>query len=133
MVLAVGQPRWKNNLAPPFSTPALIYELDSILERLDLNELFANAQPLEVELGSGDGTFLVRYAAAHPEHNFIGIERLLGRLRKIEKKGRQAGLNNLRAVRIESAYFLKYPDGKVLQKQIRTQARRDYGLMGSTY
>ena len=24
-------------------------------------------------------------------------------------------------------------DGKVLQKQIRTQARRDYGLMGSTY
>jgi hypothetical protein len=24
-------------------------------------------------------------------------------------------------------------DGKVLQKQIRTQARRDWGLMGSTY
>jgi len=24
-------------------------------------------------------------------------------------------------------------DGKMLQKQIRTQARRDYGLMGSTY
>jgi Ca-activated chloride channel family protein len=24
-------------------------------------------------------------------------------------------------------------DGKVLQKQIRTQARRDFGLMGSTY
>ena len=24
-------------------------------------------------------------------------------------------------------------DGKILQKQIRTQARRDYGLMGSTY
>lgn len=86
----------------------MVYPLRSILERIDLSQLFSQTQPLEIELGSGDGSFLVQYASTHPERNFIGIERLLGRLRKIDKKGRQAGLKNLRAVRIESAYFLQY-------------------------
>jgi tRNA (guanine-N7-)-methyltransferase len=88
--------------------PDLIYPLPSILERLDLAKLFSNSQPLEVELGSGDGSFLVGYAQRHPDHNFIGVERLLGRIRKTERKGRRAGLINVRLVRIESAYFLGY-------------------------
>ena len=86
----------------------MIYPLTSILERIDLAKLFFKPQPLEVELGSGDGSFLAEYAARHPERNFIGVERLLGRLRKLDRKGRRAGLANLRAVRIESAYFLEY-------------------------
>jgi tRNA (guanine-N7-)-methyltransferase len=88
--------------------PNLIYELPSILERIDLAELFAIAQPLEVELGSGDGSFLLNLAALRAERNFLGVERLLGRLRKLDRKGRRAGLTNLRGVRIESAYFLEY-------------------------
>jgi tRNA (guanine-N7-)-methyltransferase len=87
---------------------SLIYDLPSILERLDLSKLFRVHQPLEVELGSGDGTFLVDLAKRHPEHNFIGIERLLGRIRKMERKARRAELANLRGVRIESSYFLEY-------------------------
>jgi tRNA (guanine-N7-)-methyltransferase len=65
-------------------------------------------QPLEVELGSGDGSFLAEYARLHPAHNFIGVERLLGRIRKLDRKGRRAGLLNLRGVRIECSYFLEY-------------------------
>jgi len=61
-----------------------------------------------VELGSGDGSFLARYAARHPERNFIGVERLLGRIRKLARKAQKAGLSNLRGVRIESSYFLEY-------------------------
>jgi len=87
---------------------SLIYDLPSILERLDLSQLFPVEQPLEVELGSGDGTFLVNLAKRHPEHNFIGIERLLGRLRKLGRKARRAELTNLRGIRIESSYFLEY-------------------------
>ena len=37
---------------------SLIYTLPSIVERLDLAALFPADQPLEVELGSGDGSFL---------------------------------------------------------------------------
>ncbi len=90
------------------ASASLIYDLPSILERIDLAELFSRRQPLEVELGCGDGSFLVNYAKRHPERNFIGVERLLGRLRKLDRKGRRAGLTNLRGVRIESAYFLEY-------------------------
>ena len=88
--------------------PSIIVPLTSIVERLELPRLFTKHQPMEVELGSGDGNFLIAWAQMHPETNFIGVERLLGRLRKIEKKGRRAGLVNLRAVRIEASYFMKY-------------------------
>jgi tRNA (guanine-N7-)-methyltransferase len=87
---------------------SLIYDLPSILERLDLSKIFTVQQPLEVELGSGDGTFLVDLARLHPGRNFIGIERLLGRIRKMERKARRAQLTNLRGIRIESSYFLEY-------------------------
>jgi tRNA (guanine-N7-)-methyltransferase len=82
--------------------------LPSILERLDLASLFPCNQPLEVELGCGDGSWLVNYAQIHRDRNFIGVERLLGRIRKVERKARRLGLLNVRAVRIESAYFLEY-------------------------
>jgi tRNA (guanine-N7-)-methyltransferase len=83
-------------------------DLESIVERLALEKLFANSQPLEIELGCGDASFLVNYAQKNPQSNFIGVERLLGRIQKLDKKGRRAELNNLRGVRIESAYFLQY-------------------------
>ena len=87
---------------------SLVYNLPSVLERLPLGELFSREQPLEVELGCGDASFLAAYAQQHRERNFIGVERLLGRIRKLDRKGRRAGLTNLCGVRIESAYFLQY-------------------------
>ena len=86
----------------------LIVQLRSIVEPLKLPELFPCPQPLEVELGCGDASFLVEYARRNPAKNFIGVERLLGRLQKLDRKGRRARLKNLRGVRIESAYFLQY-------------------------
>lgn len=90
------------------ASPSLLVTLRSIVERINPAQLFPQAQPLEVELGSGDGSFLAAYATLHPERNFIGVERLLGRVRKTDRKGRRAGLANLRVVRIESTYFLEY-------------------------
>jgi tRNA (guanine-N7-)-methyltransferase len=94
--------------APTPPPAGLIYELPGILARLDMAALFPRTQPCEVELGSGDGSFLVNYAAGHPAVNCLGVERLLGRLRKIDRKGRRAGLANMRCVRIEAGYLLEY-------------------------
>lgn len=90
------------------TAPTAIHTLGSIISRLDERILFAQQQPLEVEIGAGDGSFLAHYAASTPHHNFIGIERLLGRLRKIDRKGLRAGLQNLVLLRIEAAYFMEY-------------------------
>jgi tRNA (guanine-N7-)-methyltransferase len=87
---------------------SLLVQLETILEPLRPGELFPKPQPLEVELGCGDASFLAEYARRNPQTNFIGVERLLGRLQKLDKKGRRIGLQNTRGVRIESAYFLEY-------------------------
>jgi tRNA (guanine-N7-)-methyltransferase len=80
----------------------------SYVERLNLHELFAERQLVEVELGAGDGSFLIQWAAQNPQTNFLGLERLLGRLKKIEKKSRRLGLSNVRALRLEATYFVDY-------------------------
>jgi len=90
------------------SNPSLLYELPSILERIDVAKLFPTAQPLQVELGCGDASFLAEYARQNPAINFIGVERLLGRVKKVDRKGRRLGLTNLCGIRIESAYFLEF-------------------------
>jgi tRNA (guanine-N7-)-methyltransferase len=87
---------------------SLLVQLKTILEPLQPAALFPQNQPLEIELGCGDASFLAEYARRNPETNFIGVERLLGRLQKLDKKGRRIGLQNTRGVRIESAYFLEY-------------------------
>ena len=92
----------------PAATRPLLVELASIVDPLEVAGLFPQTQPLEVELGCGDASFLLEYARRNPQTNFIGVERLLGRLQKLDRKGRRLGLQNLRGVRIESAYFLQY-------------------------
>jgi tRNA (guanine-N7-)-methyltransferase len=85
-----------------------MHSLDSILDPLEPAVLFSRTQPLEVELGSGDGSFAVEYARRHPDRNLLAVERLLGRLRKIDRKGLRAGLDNLRLVRIEASYLVAH-------------------------
>lgn len=79
-----------------------------ILHRFDWPRVFGRSAPVELELGAGDGSFLVRHAALHPEHDILGVERLLGRLRKIDRKSRRLGLTNVRALRLEAAYVLEW-------------------------
>ena len=88
---------------------------EKILEKLDWAEVFGNRHPLEIELGAGDGGFLLDYAAERPSRNFVATERLLGRARKIAKRISRRGLVNVRILRLESAYFLKWmcPEGSV--------------------
>jgi tRNA (guanine-N7-)-methyltransferase len=80
----------------------------NIMERLDFAALFSKSQPVELELGAGDGGFIIQYASLHPERNFVAVERLLGRLRKIDRKGRRADLTNLLGIRLEAGYLLKW-------------------------
>jgi len=68
-------------------------------------EIFPDfSRPLEIDLGSGDGTFLVEMARQHPERDFLGVERLGGRVLKTAKKIKRAGLQNARVLQLESAY-----------------------------
>ncbi len=85
-----------------------IYQPPSWFERLDLQKMFGRSAPLEVELGSGDGSFLIEWARRHPERDFIGVERLLGRIRKLDRKSQRTGLTNVLGLRIEASYCVEF-------------------------
>src|ERR1700677_1413611 len=95
------------------SSPSIL--IDDICARLDWRELFGNDHPIELDLGAGDGGFALAYAQQHPEINLLAVERLLGRVRKIEKRTTRANLTNLRALRLEFGYTVKYllPPGSI--------------------
>ena len=42
--------------------------------RIDWSQLFGNANPVEIEVGTGKGLFLLHAATARPVTNFLGIE-----------------------------------------------------------
>src|SRR4051812_15655596 len=76
-------------------------------ELLDLPAIFGRQALLEVDLGSGDGSFLAGIAAENPKTNFLGVERLLGRVRTACRKIERAGLTNARVLRIEISYAVE--------------------------
>jgi tRNA (guanine-N7-)-methyltransferase len=84
-----------------------------VTNRLDLEEIFGRNAPLHVDLGCGEGSFLCAMAQRLPDKNFLGIERLAGRVRSAA--GKTANLNNVRVLQMESAYAVRYllPVGSV--------------------
>ena len=92
----------------PVDESTLIHRPKSIVEVLPLDSLFPREQPIHVEIGAGDGSFFAAFAQANPNINFIALERLLGRLRKIDRKCRRAGLQNALLLRLEADYFVRY-------------------------
>lgn len=61
-------------------------------------ELFGSDRPLMVEYCSGNGAWIVEKALAHPEYNWIAVEKKFVRVRKIWSKIKNHGLDNLIAV-----------------------------------
>ena len=76
--------------------------------RLGRAEVCRDGRPLEVDLGCGDGSFLMEMAGRYPERDFLGVERLLGRVRKVCKKITRRGLENARVLRLESRYVVEW-------------------------
>lgn len=76
--------------------------------KLESAEIRTGDRPLEVDLGCGDGAFLLGMAREFPERDFLGVERLLGRVRKVCKKITRAGLANARVLRLESRYTVEW-------------------------
>ena len=78
------------------------------VRRAELSEIFARPAPLEIDFGCGDGSFLLAMAARFPGRNFLGTERMLGRVEKVSRAIARNGLANCRIIRLESNYVAKW-------------------------
>ena len=65
-------------------------------------EIFGNSNPLRIEIGMGKGKFITALAAAHPEINYIGIEKYSSTLLRGVQKLEAAPLSNIRFLRMDA-------------------------------
>ena len=74
---------------------------------LDLAVVFGNRRPVEIEIGSGKGTFLLARAAARPELNLLGVEYARAYCHYAADRVRRTGLPNVRLLRAEAGHFFR--------------------------
>jgi tRNA (guanine-N7-)-methyltransferase len=91
---------------PPLASAAEIVP-ESYFAPLDLETIYGRKGPIEVDLGCGDGSFLVEIAGANPARDFLGIERLPGRVRSAHRKITARGLTNARVLLVETSYAVR--------------------------
>ena len=80
---------------------------DALPKPIVWRELFGNDHPVELEIGTGKGTFLKEQAKARPETNFFGIEWANWYWRYASDRLRRHGCLNARTVRAEALFFLR--------------------------
>lgn len=78
-------------------------------KKLKKEEIFPDPKrSLEIDLGCGDGSFLIDLAKNFPSRDFLGVERLLGRVRRVCRCSLKEDLQNLKVLRLESSYTLEW-------------------------
>jgi tRNA (guanine-N7-)-methyltransferase len=86
--------------------------------------LFGSAAPVEIEIGSSDGSFLLAHAARERSRSLFGIERSPSKAKRLAARVERSGLTNVRTLQADavcvvtgivpdasvSAYHVYFPD-----------------------
>lgn len=64
--------------------------------------LFDNNNPIHLEIGMGKGDFIIGMAKAHPEINFVGIEKFDSVILRATQKLENINLPNLKLIRFDA-------------------------------
>ena len=94
-----------------------VVPLSELAAPINWESLFGNVHPVEIEIGSGKGRFLLETSKRHPKINYIGVERAQKYVEitqeRFEKHIRHFGVDrtsgtfsNVRLVRTDANYFL---------------------------
>ena len=65
------------------------------------HKLFNNNNPIYIELGMGNGDFIINNAIKYPNINFIGIEKYDSVIVRAIQKSNELELNNLKLIRLD--------------------------------
>jgi tRNA (guanine-N7-)-methyltransferase len=87
-------------LEPSFWTQTALKKLPA--GHLDFPSLFGRRAPLVVDLGCGNGRFLIGSAVWRPDHDHLGIDILPMVLRYATRRANQRGLRNIRFAAVDA-------------------------------
>lgn len=76
-------------------------------EQVNWPELYGNTHPIEIEIGCGKGRFIINSAMAHPDINYLGIERALPYFRFMKERSAKRNLTNIRVLQDDAGYFIE--------------------------
>ncbi len=93
--------------APGLDLSAHLVLLESLSAPLDPAHLFNSPGPVELEVGSGKGLFLLSASAADPDRNFLGAEIAVGYARLCAAKLAAAGRPNARIVQGDAGFLVR--------------------------
>lgn len=71
-------------------------------------DVFGNDHPIEIEVGMGKGKFIMELAAAHPDVNYLGIERYSSVLLRALQKRAERDLSNIFFLCIDAKEMADY-------------------------
>ncbi len=80
--------------------PNLKEAAENFRSLLDFEEIFGNGNPVELEVGCGNGGFLLTLAARTPEVNYVAAELCSNVILTAMERMRAAGLSNVRFLNI---------------------------------
>lgn len=80
----------------------------------DFCEIFKNSNPVNIEIGMGNGEFSLHTAVNEPEENFVGFEICRKVFRKAIKRIERSGLSNIKIINYNGEFFAKMlPDSSI--------------------
>src|SRR4051794_35849560 len=77
-------------------------------ESVDFAALFGRSAPVEMEIGSGKGGFLLNRARAYPDRNFLGIEWANKFFRYAADRMARWGVTNVRLMRTDASHLMTH-------------------------
>lgn len=70
-------------------------------------EIFGNNNPLNLEIGIGNGEFIANMAAIKPEENFLGVEVFKKIFKLAEKRANKVEHGNIKIIQFDAALILR--------------------------
>lgn len=98
-----------------FYTPHLIPADTFASYPLSWDEIFQQQAPLIIEVGFGNGDFLVNETKQNPDKNFVGIDYSLGSTERLQKQLLKYSIDNVRILNHDGRFVLRelFPDSSI--------------------
>jgi len=83
-------------------------------DKIDFEEIFGNKNPINIEIGIGNGEFIAHYANLNKNENFLGFEVYKKIFRKAIKRCEKLENKNIRLIHYDGAFFVNlFPNNTV--------------------
>ena len=102
-------------LRPNLITDPILLRIPDEAGKLDFAQMFSTDRPVELEIGSGKGTFLLAISEAKPDVNFIGFEWAKEYAEYAADRLRRHNRLNTRVVNGEATWWIRchVPDASI--------------------